>query len=149
MKILNKIKNWWKNNQEKNSERYIERQEFMKELDEYSKDIIAMSKSPIVNINENTLKRAVLVQTLHSQKNLNKSTDSLKLATWFLAFATAIFAWVTIIDSSNSNYFIQNLKGIATILGGIFIILLAGTLIWNCIKFVFNWIKRILNKKKQ
>lgn len=124
-----KITTWWKNNQEKNSERCIEREEFMKELDEYSKDIIAMSKSPIVNINENTLKRAVLVQTLHSQKNLNKSTDSLKLATWFLAFATAIFAWVTIIDSSNSNYFIQNLKGIATILGGIFIILLAGTLI--------------------
>ena len=147
MRIWKIITKWWKNNQEKSSERYIEREELIKELDEYSKDVLAISKSPIFNINDRALGKAILVQNLHSQRNLSKATDSLKLVTWILALATIVFAWVTITDSPNSNYIIQTLQSIG---GFILLLIMLGigiTLLWKIILFIFEWGNKILKKK--
>ena len=83
--------NWWKNNKEKNSERYIEREELKDEWEEDSKDIKAISQSSLFDINEVALRRAILIQNLHAQRNLSKSTESLRTATWVLVFATVVF----------------------------------------------------------
>lgn len=147
MNLFKKIKNLWKNNQEKNSERYIEREELKKSLEEDSKDILEILKSPVLDFRGEHLEKAILVQNLQSQRNLSKATDSLKNATWILALATIVFAWVAITDSPNSGYIIQTLQGIATVVVYFLLVGVAITLIWNFIKFVFNRIKRILKEK--
>lgn len=142
MKFIKIIFKWWKKNQEESSERYLEREDFKKELKEYSKDIEAVFDSPAMDFQERTLEKASLIQNMHLQRKLTQSTESLKLATWILALATIIFAWATIIDSPNSSYFIQNLQGIASILVFIFISLIAVVLAWSFIKFIWKSIRR-------
>ena len=146
MNYLNKIKIWLKKNQEENSERYQEREELKEELEEYSKDIEAIVESPIFKINDRPLEKAILIQNLHTQRNLSKATKGLKTATWILAIATFIFAWVAIIDSPNSSYFIQVLQKI----GEVFVIILGSlmilVIILGIIQFVYKGIKKISKK---
>ncbi|MFH1917778.1 MAG: hypothetical protein ABIJ14_01550 [Nanoarchaeota archaeon] len=142
MKIWDKLKNWWEDNQEKSSERYIEREELIEELEEYSKDIRAIISSPISKINERPLEKAILIQNLHTQRNLKKATDSLKTATWVLALATIIFAWATIVDSPNSGYIIKTLQGVVGIIAFFLIVVITVALAWKIIKFVFRWLRK-------
>jgi len=146
--LWNKILNWWKNNQERNSERYLEREELKKDLNEFSKDIEAIYNSPAMDFQARTLEKASLIQNIHMQRKLTQATDGLKTATWILALATIVFAWVAIKDSPNSSEIMQTLQGIATILVYFFLIGIALTLGWNIVKFIIKWIKRTTNKIK-
>lgn len=139
MKLFEKIKKWWKNNQEKDSERYQEREELKKELEEYSKDIKMFIESPVYKINDLPLQKYILIQNLHTQRKLNLATNGLKIATWILALATTIFAWVAIKDSPNSNEIMQTLQGIAIILIYFIIFGIAITLLWNIGKFIIKF----------
>lgn len=143
MKLFEKIKKWWKNNQEKDSERYQEREELKKELEEYSKDIKMFIESPVYKINDLPLQKYILIQNLHTQRKLNLATNGLKIATWILALATTIFAWVAIKDSPNSNEIMQTLQGIAIILIYFIIFGIAITLLWNIGKFIIKFFTKI------
>jgi len=147
MNIWKKIKNWWKKNQEKNSERYIEREDFKKELKEHAKDIEATYNSSAMDFQERTLEKAYLIQNIILQRKLTQVTDGLKTATWILAIATGVFALATIIDSPNSSYFISTLKGLGEIAVYFFLIALALALIWNFFKFIFRFFKKIFHQK--
>ncbi len=146
MKILNKIKNWWKNNQEKNSERYLERKELKEELKEISKDLDVIFKSSAVKTPNYGLERAIFIQNIFLQRKLTQATEGLKMATWILALATIVFAFVAITDSPNSSYIIQILQGIATIVIFFIFSLIAIALIWKIVKSIFKWIKKISRK---
>jgi len=151
MKLLKKIKNWWKDNQEKSSEEYLEREELKKSLEDYKKDI-----SVILNARfheqfsgDRALHIASLIQNVHLQKKLTKATDGLKTATWILALATTIFAWVAIKDSPNSNEIIQTLQGISMVIIYFIIIVIVMTLIWKFVTFTSKRIKVFFNNKKR
>ena len=133
--LYKKIKDLWKKNQEEGSDRFIEREKFKEELGEYEKDVLTIINSPLFKINDKPLEKAILIQNLHAQRNLNKATDSLKTATWVLAIATGIFAWATIIDSKNSSYFIQTLQNIVGIIAGVLVILIAVAVVLKILKF--------------
>ena len=132
-----KVKNWWKDNQEKSSEEYIEREELKKSLEGYKKDIRMIVES-MDGYNDRAIEKALLIQNLHLQKKLSQATDGLKNATWILALATGIFAWVGIEESSNPSYFISTLQGIASIIIFLAIIFIALNLIWKFLKFVWR-----------
>ena len=142
MKLFKKIQKLWQKNQEKSSERYIEREEFKKDLKEYSKDIEAIYDSPVMDFQERTLEKASLIQNMHLQRKLTQATDGLRTATWILALATIVFAWVAITDSPNSNHIIQILQAIATGFVYFLIIAMIIALFWKIIVFIFKWIKR-------
>ncbi len=142
MKLIKKIQNLWKNNQEKSSEEYIEREDFKKSLKEYSKDIMAIFQSPVFNFQEKDLEKAMIVQNFHIQKKLVHATDSLRNATWILALATTIFAWVTIKDSPNSNEILTTLSQIVIVILYIFMFLIAFVLIKKIALFLYNSFKK-------
>lgn len=145
--VWKRIKKWLKDNQEKGSDEYIEREELKKSLNESSKDLTTIMNAGFHNYGENALKTAVLIQNLHLQKKLSQATDGLKNATWILALATGIFAWVGIEESSNPSYFISTLQGIASIIIFFVIIFIALNLIWIFIKFIVKSITSFRNKK--
>lgn len=138
-----RIKNWWIKNQEKNSDEYIEREELKKSLEEYRKDISVIMNARFHEqfSGDRAFNMASIIQNLHTQKKLTKVTDSLKNATWILALATGIFAWVEIKNSSSSNEIISTLQGIVSILVSLFIIFIILNLIWKFIKFIFKKFK--------
>lgn len=104
---MKKIKNWQNNNQEKGSERYQEREELKKELEEYSKDIRMIIESPAYKINDLPLQKAILIQNLHTQRKLTQATNGLKAATWILALATSALVIGTAYGREQLNSTIQ------------------------------------------
>jgi len=140
MNLFKKIRNWWRNNQEKNSGDYLERESLRKDLIDFKKTLKLFSGSETANSNGEYLERLILIQNMRMQKKMNSATGGLKTATWILAIATGIFAWATIIDSPNSNYFIQSLQGIVTSVVSFFLIALALTMVWVFLKFIWKLI---------
>jgi len=146
--MFKKMMSWWKSNQEKGSERYLEREELKKELEEYSKDIKVIIESPIGKFNDKPLEKAILIHSLHTQRTLSKATNGLKTATWILAVATAMFAWVAIKDSEHSNEIMRTIQGIVGILIYFLLVVLVLKLVWETLRFILGLIKRIkINKK--
>lgn len=85
---------------------------------------------------------ALMVENAYTQKKIIEANQSLKDATWILAIATGIFAYVAVIDSINSNSIISNLKT----LGGVILLIILIGLVFNIlikvIKFIFKLIKK-------
>ncbi len=143
MGIIDKIKDWWKNNQEKSSEEYLERESLRKDLIDFNKTLKLFSGSEIANSNGEYLERLILIQNMRMQKKMNSATDGLKTATWILALATIVFAWVAIKDSDYSSEIIQTLQGIGVIIFYFVLIVLALAFVWKLIEFIWKIIMRI------
>jgi hypothetical protein len=144
MNLFKKIANWWEKNQERGSERYLEREELKEDLKEYSKDIEAIYNSPAMDFQQRTLERASLIQNIHMQRKLTQATDGLKTATWVLALATIVFAWVAIKDSPNSSEIMQILQNVLNVVVGIFIFVIVIPIIWNIGKFIIKWARKLV-----
>lgn len=142
MKSFKKIKDLWKKNQEESSEDHLERETLRKDLINFKKTLRLFSGTEIANSNGEYLERLILIQNMRMQKKMNSATDGLKTATWILAFATGIFAWTAIIDSPNSNYLIQIMQNIASVIGIAFISILIVSLSLLIIKFIWKLIKK-------
>jgi len=140
-----KIKKLWRKNQEKNSERYVEREELKEELKEISKDLDVILISSAGKVPNYALERATFIQNIFLQRKLTQATNGLKTATWILALATMIFAWVAIKDSEHSNEIIQSLQGIATVIIYFFLIIIALAIIWKFLTSIWKFIMRIKN----
>lgn len=148
MKLFERIGKWCKENQEKGSDHYIEREELRGELEEISKDLGVILESKTGKMQNYALERATLIQNIFLQRKLTQATDGLKIATWVLALATAIFTWVEVKNSPSSNEIIQGLQGIAAILILCFILIVLTSLCWKIIKSIYSLTKRLLNKRK-
>lgn len=144
------VVDWWKKNQEENSERGVERKELKENLIEDAKDIEAIDNSPIMDFQERRFEKAILIQNLHMQRKLTEATDGLKTATWILALATGIFAWVAIKDSPHSSEIINTLQQIAEVVGYLLIIGLAIVVGWKVLKVIWHilvWLFRFISKQ--
>lgn len=147
MKCLKKLKNWWIKNQEKSTERYIEREEMKKELEEYKKDIDAIYDSSVMDFQERTPEKASLIQNMIIQRKLIETNKNLNNATWILAIATGLFTWATIIDSPNSSYLWTTLQGISTLIVYFIMIILILAFVWRILTLVYQHFIKIFLKR--
>lgn len=149
MSLFKKISKWWKKNQEENSEEYLERESLRKDLIDFEKTLRLFSGSGIANSNGEYLERLILIQNMRMQKKMNSATNGLKIATWILALATIVFAWVAIKDSNYSSEIVQTLLSILGIIASTFIFLIGITLIWQVGKFILKFIIKIIKKGRK
>jgi len=127
---------WWKKDPEE-----AEREE---EFKNFFEDVIKKTQSvpkPILSMHDK-MQVVLMAENAYTQKKITEASESTKMATWILAGATAIFAWVAIKDSSHSNEILRTLSQIGEVILFIIIIGIGISILGKIIKFLVRSILR-------
>jgi len=144
VKWIKSVWKWFLKNQRKNSDEYFEEEEFDKHVE---KILARMNRNPLVKgagTREDRAQIALMVENSFTQKKMTEVNNSLKIATWFLAIATLIFAYTVLVDSPNKGLILGNLIKILDI----FFIIGIVIFIYGILNIFYRFIIRIMKKKK-
>ena len=140
-----KLKKLWQKYKEhthKNSEEGIEEEEFEKFIAKVEKRMDKILAAQKATTHEGRAQVALMFENAYTQKKLSDVNDSLRNATWILAFATGLFAWTALLESPYKDYMvgtIGNIVGIVLLIGiSLGIINLIWKMIIKIIKFVWK-----------
>lgn len=90
---------------------------------------------------------ALMFENAYTQKKITEASVGMKNATWLLATATVIFAYVAIIDSANTVTIITVLKNVFFLIVAVFLGWVMLLMAFDGLKFLFKFVMKKLMKK--
>jgi len=140
---MENILKWIKESRRKNSDEALEEKEFEKFIAKVEGRMDKISAAQKATTQEARAQVALMFENAYTQKKLSEVNNSLRTATWILAIATGIFAYVAIFDSINKDSIFINLMNLFFLLVFILFVVVFLEILKDFGRFVF----RLLGEK--